>query len=210
MINIAIVEDQTILAQTLTYCLGKVEGFQVVASYRNGNSFLNNYKSEKIDVAILDIDLPDIDGIRICELLQTESPNIKVIGFTLHESRLFFDDMISKGASGYILKNDSFEELKNAIFAVNDNLTYFSQGVFSLIMEFTSKSSSVKTEVQLSKRQLEIAHLISKGATTKEIATSIGLSEATISTHRNHIMKKLNVHNIAGITSYINYLKKST
>lgn len=208
MINIAIVEDQKILAQTLTHCLGCTEEFNVVATYINGSNFLENYKNENIDVAILDVDLPDIDGITLCSILKQSNPEIKVIGFTFHESKLYFDDMVNNGAIGFVLKNDGLEELKNAIFAANDNLSYYSQGIFALILASSENKKSIKqNDVELSKRQLEIAELISKGLTTKEIATQIGISESTISTHRNHILKKLNVHNIAGITSYINNLK---
>ena len=189
------------LAQTLSFSLSPTNGFKVVSISNTAKSFLEIANSIGIDIAIIDINLPDLDGAELCSIIKRDFPKIKVIGFSLHESVLFFNDMISNGAKGYVLKNDGLEELKIAINAVHNNLTYYSQGILNLLV---NKPLKCKVEIKLSNRQEEIINLIVKGATTKQIAAKLYLSEATVATHRNAIMKKLNVHNVAGIINFAN------
>ena len=204
MINIAIIEDHKLLANTLSYYLKSQTRLNVVSINNDAASFLQIVEDKDVDVAIIDISLPNMDGTELCGILKKNYPKIKVIGYSLYNSKDYLDKMLNQGADAYILKDDNVEEITNAIYAVNEDLSYYSQSVFPL---FKKNSRIVEPENKLSKRQIEIAKLIAEGASTKAIAAILNITEATISTHRNNIMKKLNVHNVAGIIRFVNQRK---
>jgi len=203
MINVAIIEDHMLLANTLSFYLKNQQNINVVSVNNDANSFLQIVESKNIDVALIDVELPEIDGIELCGMIKKNYSHIKIVGYSLHDSKPYFEMMTNQGAEAYVLKYDNTEEITNAIYAVNANLNYYSQGVFHLL----KKSDAILNNKNiLSTRQIEIANLIADGSSTKKIATVLNISEATISTHRNNIMKKLNVHNVAGIIRYISRL----
>lgn len=201
MINIAIIEDHKLLANTLSYYLKSQSRLNVVSINNDAASFLQIVEGKDIDIAIIDISLPIMDGTELCGILKKNYPKIKVIGYSLYNSKDYFDKMINQGADAYVLKDDDADEITNAIYAVNENLSYYSKSVYHLLKK---NSRIAEPENKLSERQIEIAKLIAEGASTKAIASILNISEATISTHRNNIMKKLNVHNVAGIIRFIN------
>lgn len=195
MIKIALVDDHKILAQSLSTYLERIETFSVVGTKYNASDFLELLKITDVDIVLIDIKLPDMDGTDLCLLIKRKYPNIKVIAVTMYDSISYLEEMLKNGANGYVLKEASLSELKNAINTVHSGEIYISQ-------EFAFKKIDLVKKSELSKRQLQIITMLSKGKSNKEIAIKLDLSENTIATHRSNIMKKLQIHNVAELVKY--------
>ncbi|MCX5893410.1 MAG: response regulator transcription factor, partial [Deltaproteobacteria bacterium] len=157
------------------------------------------------DVIIMDISMPDINGIEATSQLLVESPGVKVIALSMHSDSLFVLNMLRSGALGYLLKDCALEELVKAIRTVMRQQTYISPGVSDLLIQdlacrCTADSSSAYSV--LTTREREVLQLLAAGQGTVQIAASLGLSSKTIEAHRKQIMNKLNLNSVAELTKY--------
>jgi len=159
----------------------------------------------KPDVIIMDVSMPDMNGIEATSRIIEKTPKIKVIALSMHSDRQFIIEMLNAGASGYILKDAAFSELINAIHAVMANRSYLSPEIAHIMIEeFKHILSKEKLSVFsiLTPREREVLQLIAEGKTTKEIAFKLKVSVKTAETYRQNIMDKLDIHTIAGLTKY--------
>jgi DNA-binding NarL/FixJ family response regulator len=204
-IRVLLADDHKIVREGLMSLLEKEPDIDVVAMADNGRTAVQLAGELKPDVAVLDIAMPEMNGIEATRRISRDDPEIKVLALSMHSARRFVTEALSAGAKGYLLKDCAAEELVRAIRTVAGNETYLSPKVAGLIVKDYLKHSPETTLSEnscLTNREREILQLIAEGESTKEIAFKIGVSIKTVETHRQQIMKKLNLHSVAELTRY--------
>ncbi len=203
--RIILADDHGIMREGLRALLEKQPGIEVIAEAENGRTTVELSRELKPDVVIIDISMPDLNGIEATRQIVAESPGVKVIALSMHSDRKFVREMLSAGASGYMLKDSAFEELDKAISTVNDNQTYLSPGVAdTVVKDYLGKivTDNSAASIALTNREREVLQLFAEGKTTKQIASLLCVSIKTIETHRKQIMDKLGLNSIAELTKY--------
>jgi DNA-binding NarL/FixJ family response regulator len=203
-IRILLADDHKIVRQGLRTLLQKEPDMEVVAEAEDGRASLKLAQQFSPQVVIMDVGMPDLNGIEATRQVLADSPGIKVIALSMHSDRRFVVNMLKAGASGYLLKDSAFEELAAAIRAVMANKTYLSPGVSDVVIkDYISgpKPDSSAFSV-LTAREREVLQLMAEGRSTKQIADRLIVSVKTIETHRQQIMNKLNIHSVAELTKY--------
>ncbi len=170
--------------------LSAYDTLSVTYTFTKGKEAYRFLEDGVCDVVLLDINLPDINGIELCEKLTARNSHIRILGMSTYNDASIIRQMVHKGARGYLLKNASPDELLQAIEQVYDGKTYFGAEVKSILAE-----SSLKDIPHLTRREKEILRMIASGETTQQIADKLYVSPLTIETHRRNLMQKLNVNN---------------
>lgn len=204
-IKIILADDHTILRESLCALLAKQQGFQIVGEASDGRTAFRLTQELSPDVVVMDVNMPDLNGIEATRQIITGNPSIKVIALSMYSEKQFIDEMLQAGASGYMLKDAAFEELVHAINCVVKNQIYLSPSISAFVLKgYLQQSSKVDYTAFsiLTNREREVLQLIAEGKTTKEIASILSVSTKTIETYRQHIMKKLDIHSIAELTKY--------
>lgn len=203
-LRIILADDHNLMREGLSYLL-KQQGVEVVAEAGNGRTTVRLCRELKPDVVIIDIAMPDLNGIEATRLIVRELPGVKVIALSMYSERKFVLEMLSAGASGYLLKDAAFGELSEAVNAVVNNQTYLSPAIAGAIVDdylgYTENDDSQASPV-LTQREREVLQLIAEGKTTNQIASSLYISGKTVAAHRNHITDKLNLNSTAELTKY--------
>ena len=204
-IKIFIADDHRILREGLRSLIEKMSDVRVVGDAGNGREAVRLVTERRPDVVIMDVNMPDLNGIEATRLLLKELPAVKVIGLSMYSDKRFVAGMLKAGASGYLLKAGAFEELATAIQTVMAGDIYLSPRVTGVVIEdyvvrlTQEKAAPTKT---LSPREREVLQLLAEGKSSKDIASHLHVSEKTVHTHRQHIMEKLNLHSVAELTKY--------
>ena len=203
-IKVVLADDHMIVRNGLRSLLEQND-MEVVAEAEDGRTTVRLARDLLPDVVVMDISMPDLNGIEATRQITAESPGVKVIGLSMHSDKRFVSGMLSAGASGYLLKDCAFEELTQALRTVVASQTYLSPGINSIVvkdyMDRVSITRSPDSPV-LTGRAREVLQLLAEGKTTKQIACQLGVSAKTIESHRQHIMGKLDLHSIAELTKY--------
>lgn len=204
-INLFIVEDHKIVRDGIRAMLMGINNIKFVGEAANGGDFLRNLEKQQPDVVILDIGLPDISGIEICKKLNSDFPEIKIIILTANTDEDSIIESVKYGASGFLSKDVSKEELLEAIHTVNGGKEYFSDSISQIIYSgyIGALRGKQKNEKKpLTTRETEVIKLISEGLSYKEIADKLFISSRTVETHRNNILEKLELKNNIEIVKY--------
>jgi len=204
-ITILLADDHKIVRDGLCALLEREADFTVVAAVQDGRTALEKVTALAPSVAILDIGMPDLNGIEAARRIKAARPQTLVIGLSMHADRRFIAEMLRAGASGYLLKDCAFEELNRAIRAVVGGGTWLSPRIAGTVIEDYINQLAAGAPAPagtLSDREREVLQLIAEGMTTKQIALKLGVSTKTIETHRQNIMHKLDVHSVAELTKY--------
>ena len=204
-IRILLADDHTLMRKGLRSLLEKIEDFEVVAEAQNGRTTVHLAQELEPDIVIMDISMPDLNGIDATLQIIEKCPKSRVIGLSIHSDRRFVTQMLKAGASGYLLKDCAFEELEDAIRKAHDGQMYLSPKVAgTVVKDYVSRVSKSEASVYtlLSEREREVLQLLAEGKSTKEIAASLFVSVKTIETHRQNIMKKLGIYNIPDLVKY--------
>lgn len=196
-IKILLADDHKIVSDCLEPLLNKQPDMQVVARAENGQMAVRLTQKMEPDVVIMDIAMPDLNGIEATRQIIAHCPGVKVIALSMNSGRRFVKGILNAGASGYLTKNCSFEELVSAVRNVVANKKYLSPEISDIVIEETLPTSSLLTT-----REREVLQLLAEGMTVKEIASQLHRSIKTIHTHRKQIMEKLGIHSIAELTKY--------
>jgi DNA-binding NarL/FixJ family response regulator len=199
MIKLIIADDHQLLIEGLISVLSEVDGIMLLEPVNDGKQLIKRLRSNAVDMVLLDLNMPNLDGIKTLEILKAEFSRIKIIVLTNYNQPQLVEKIKKLGADGYILKSSASLVLKEAIFKVSKGETYFEKELVSegetnhyFIDDFMKK-------FQLTRREVEIIQMIEKEFTSKEIADTLYISEFTVGTHRKNIMKKLGVKNVAGL-----------
>jgi len=202
-IRVLLVDDHKIVREGLRALLNAKPGIEVVAEAENGRTALQLARELMPDVVVMDVTMPDLNGIEATHRLITEFPDIKVIALSMHSDHRLVSGMLAAGASGYLLKDCAFEELEKAIRTAVDNNIYLSPQLTKTVINHYVRNPSPAKSLAfsvLTAREREVLQLLAEGKNTKKIAFGLGVSIKTIETHRRRLMKKLNVTSMAELT----------
>ena len=204
-IRVLIADDHTIMRAGLRSLLEKEDQIEVVAEAENGRRAVQLAIEHKPDVVVMDVSMPDLNGIEATSQVLASLPEAKVIALSMHTDKRFVMGMLRAGASGYLLKDCASQELASAIVSVASNKKYLSPDIAGVVIEDSLYGGQQEEETvssKLSAREREVLQLIAEGWSTRQIASHLYVSVKTIETHRRQIMKKLDLHNIADLTKY--------
>ncbi len=199
MIRIVIAEDQLIFSETLAAILNKEQEIKVVKCVENGQVLLDFLKTEQVDLILMDIKMPVLNGIEATKLVKKNYPSIKVLILSFYIKELDVIRAMDSGADGYLSKNTSKLEILEAIDCLKNNKTYYSQEVAQVLAKANSLNRG-KGFIKLSSREQEVLQLLSRGFSSKQIGGQLSIAESTIKTHRNSLMEKLKASNSADLT----------
>lgn len=177
---------------------------EVIGEANNGKELLALVNSTPVDLILMDVNMPEMDGVEATKAIREAYPDLPVLMLTMHSSRDYIQRLLRAGASGYVLKNTGREELQEAITTVMAGNAFFSEEVSQRIMEGLQKKKSQEREmvVELTPRELDVLKLIAQEMTSNEIAEKLFISHHTVETHRKNLISKLNVRGSAGLVKY--------
>ncbi len=203
-IRIILADDHAVLRHGLSRSFGAEDDIEVVGQASDGLSTIDLIRELSPDVVVMDIGMPDLNGIEATRRITKDYPDVKIVGLSMHSSDKYIREMFKAGASGYLLKNCAFEELIEAIRTVAGGKTYISSSIGDMIIkEYINKSDEEKSVFSiLSQREREVLQLLAEGKTTKQVGRLLNISPKTVEVHRLRIMDKLELDNIAHLTKY--------
>ena len=198
MTEIILIDDHKIVRDGIRMLLESSDKNKIIGEYDSFTQFTDSQSKKIPDVYILDISMPDINGIEASRIIKTENPNAKIIILSMYNNEEFVLKAISAGANAYLPKNISKRELLNAVEKVANGEEYFAEEIQKIIIRsMMQKSNSIDVPKlnTLSKREVQLLKLIVEGRTNKEIADELFISVRTVESHKNHIMVKLELKN---------------
>lgn len=204
-IRVILADDHSIMRHGLSRLLQQEQDMEIVAQANDGHSAVELVREMCPDVVVMDIGMPDLNGIDATRQIIREFPKTRVVALSMHSSRKFISEMLKAGACGYLLKDCALEELTTAIRAVMAGKTYLSPSVTDVVVEDYVHSVSPKDSSAfsvLSQREREVLQLLAEGSTTKQIARRLHISPKTVEGHRLRLMDKLNLDSVAKLTKY--------
>jgi DNA-binding NarL/FixJ family response regulator len=201
MINIIIADDHEIVVEGLHSLLENEEGITIVGEAYNGEEVIPLLESNAVDVAVLDISMPKMDGIDLTKFIKSNYPKVKILILTMHNEIGFIRRIIEAGAHGYILKNKGKEELVRAIQALYNGNEYLGEEVTKTLFS-SIRNTTVYGEIQLTKREKEVLKLIANSFTTPKISDELNIAPSTVETHRRNLIEKTGVQNSKGLVKF--------
>ena len=202
--TIVIADDHQIMREGLRSLLEKQSSLEVVAEASNGRECVELARKLKPDLVLMDIGMPDLNGIEATRQVHAEAPGVKILALSMHSDRRFASGMLAAGASGYLLKDSAFQELNEAIATVLAGRVYLSPDITGVLMEdYVQRLNEESTPFSvLRPREREVLQAMAEGQSTREIAEALHVSVKTIETHRQNIMNTLDIHSVAELTKY--------
>jgi len=203
-IRVLIVDDHELVRAGLRALLEKISGIEVIGEAVNGAEAIEMVRRQSADVILMDIVMPDIDGLKATSLISSRHPNIRIIIVSMYAREEYVREAMKAGAVGYLVKRGATAELEQAIRAVVGGGTYLSPEVSrDLSRDRTGSLSPYDASThRLTPRQREVLRLIAKGRSTTEIATILKISAKTVETHRANLMERLNIHDVPGLVRF--------
>lgn len=205
MIKIIIADDHQLFIDGIKSLVKSMKNMEIIAEVANGKLLLEALENNKCDIILMDINMPEMDGVEATKQVKTKYPSIKILMLTMFSNREYIEKLLRAGADGYLLKNTGKAELQEAIETIINGESYFSKEVTERIMEGLQKKKNAEKNtyiVELTEREIEVLKLIVQEFTTAEIAEKLFISTHTVETHRKNLISKLNVRNIAGLVKY--------
>jgi DNA-binding NarL/FixJ family response regulator len=202
-IKLLLVDDHPLVRRGISSCLARQERFAIVGEAADGLEALRKAKELLPDIILMDIEMPLMNGLTVTERLRRELPSVKVLILSMHSNPDYVLRIIQSGARGYVLKEASLEELVRAIETVDSGEAFFSPDVArSAFNQFVHRTGEGSSPSQLTNREREVLTYLAGGLSNKEVASALGIGVRTVETHREHMMRKLNIHNVAGLTRF--------
>lgn len=204
-IKILVVDDHKIIRDGISSLLHDQPEYLVVAEASNGREALAVLAKTKIDIAIVDINMPVMNGIECTREINEKFEDTRVIALTMHSEEIYLTKMIEAGAVGYILKNLGKKELLSALSAVVEGKHYYSPEItLAVIKELTNprKAKEQDAKIELTAREMEVLELIVREHSNQEIADKLSISVRTVDAHRRNLLEKTRVRNTAGLVKY--------
>lgn len=206
MVRLALADDQVLFRRGLAMLLADMADVRIVLECANGEELLASLRSDTVDIVLLDLEMPVMDGMAAMKRIREEHPQVKVIVLSMHDQEKFIVHLMELGANGYVLKTAEPDEIEDAIRAVAATGYHFSPMVSRVMLHGLVKKEKVKPTFDdvdpLTERELEVLRLICLELTTTEIAGKLFLSPRTVEGHRNNILLKTGARNTAGLVVY--------
>ncbi|MBN2280059.1 MAG: response regulator transcription factor [Candidatus Marinimicrobia bacterium] len=202
MIDVFIADDHEIVRKGLSTLINETWDMKLIGEGKNGHDVLSTLVKDNCDVLILDISMPGMNGLEVLKQIKMLKPNLPVLILSMHPENQYARRMLKAGAAGYLNKESASTELVKAIRKIYNGHKYITGNVAELLADDLMKGSKQSNHESLSDREFEIMQLIAKGKTVSQIADMLCLSVKTVSTHRHHILEKLQVENNAQIICY--------
>jgi len=204
-IRVLLGDDHRIVREGLRILLEKEPDIEVIGEAEDGHSTVELARKLKPQIVVMDITMPDLNGIEATYEITKEVPGVKVLALSMHVDKRFVEKMLRAGATGYLPKDCAYEELVRAVHTVASNETYLSPTIADMVRrDYLRQGPKADTSVFsiLTLRERKVLQLMAEGKTTKAIASHLEVSVKTIETHRQHVMQKLNLHSLAELTKY--------
>lgn len=203
-VRIVLVDDHDMVRSGLRALIEREPGLSVVGEAANGREAVDLIKELAPDIVVMDLGMPDLNGIDATRQAVATRSRVKVIGLSANTDDRFAIEMLRAGAVGFVAKVSAYEELRTAIRTVMNNKVYFSPSVIAHVAAGAAdgKNNPRSAFVALSQREREVLQLIAEGRPTKQVASQLGVSVKTAETHRRNVMLKLNIESVAELTKY--------
>jgi DNA-binding NarL/FixJ family response regulator len=205
-VRLVLADDHAMMREGLKSLIGRESDIVVIGEADNGKETVELALKTGAHVVVMDVSMPDLNGIEATRRLVKSDPKIKVVALSAHPNREFVREMLKAGASAYVLKSRAYDDLVRAIREVMKGKKYLSpeiaQGVVDEYVELSSSTSVNPAFIVLTDREREALQLIAEGRSTKVVADALNVSVKTVETHRRNIMEKLNLHSVAELTKY--------
>ncbi|HET7023707.1 MAG TPA: response regulator transcription factor [Gemmatimonadales bacterium] len=205
-IKVLVADDHTVVREGIRHILERAAGFSVVAEAATGADALRLAITTQPDVAVLDVSMPGMSGLKVAAELRRAVPEARVLVLSMYDNSEYVLEAVRAGAHGYILKDSAATDLRRAIEAVNAGESFFSPVIAQRLSEAErgqlDRESKTGSLLQLTGRERDVLAGIARGLTNKEIAAELGISHRTVETHRESLMRKLRIHTVAGLTKF--------
>jgi len=206
--KILIVDDHHLFLEGMVSLLTTEKSFTVVDTATSGHEAVEKNDRTPYDVVLLDIGMPEMDGLETVKILKKKTPDQKIIMLTTYNDKAIFRELIENGVSGYVLKNSTKKELIEAIKKVGEGGMYFSQDIHDIVVHayssylLTKNQTVAADKIAFTQREKEVLKLLAKEYTNEAIAAELNISFRTVETHRKNMMQKTKSHNLAGLLKY--------
>jgi DNA-binding NarL/FixJ family response regulator len=202
-----IADDHGLIRRGVRTVLQACRGWRVIGEAANGREAVEKAIKLKPDVAVLDISMPELDGLEVTRQIRESVPSVKVLVLTMHESDQMVRRALDAGASGYILKSDFTDYLPKAVKAIAENKRFLTPKVCDIVLDGFINAGNKPDEAKpagprVTPRELEIIRLLAQGKSNKELSAQLGITVRTVETHRSKIMLKLGLHSLAELIHY--------
>ena len=202
-VRVVIADDHEIFRKGLKNVLSRIKYVDLVGEAVNGKEVINIVKRKNIDIILMDIEMPEMNGIEATRRILTIRPDVKVVALTMFNDEQYIQDMLDAGASGFLLKSITKQILDKAIRTIAEGNNYYSDELFSFFTKkVAGEKSSKDIELNLTKREKEILQLICEGLNNEEIAEKLSISERTVIGHKSNLLAKTNCKSTPSLISY--------
>jgi DNA-binding NarL/FixJ family response regulator len=203
-IKILIADDHQLFREGLANLLASAPDIEVIAQAKDGKDAMEKTLELKPDVVLIDIGMPQMNGIEATRQLKKEMPEVKIIAVSMHSDRQYVKGILEAGADGYLLKNCTYHQLTDAIKSVHSGKKILSDDITDLVIKGYLEPADIEADgfADLSEREVEILQLYAEGKSTREISEKLFISVKTVGTHKQHILEKLNLKNNADIIKF--------
>ena len=204
MITILIADDHKLIRETWAFILNRDARFKVIGSCSNSEEAVKMSEEKQPDIVLMDINMTPYSGIEATRRIREVSPQTRIIGVTMHTQPAYAKKMLQFGASGYVTKNSSKEEMVNAIIEVSKGNKFVCDEIKDLITEAQEDPASISAINTLTEREMDVINLIKQGSSSKDISLKLNISIKTVEVHRHNILKKLKLKNAASLIHFMN------
>jgi DNA-binding NarL/FixJ family response regulator len=207
-LRILLVDDHEVVRRGLSVLLRAKPDWEVCGEASNGREAVEKALTLVPDIVILDVGMPNLNGLEATRQIVKAKPEIRILILTLHDSDTLVQEVLNAGARGFLLKSDAARDLVTAVEALKNNKTYFTPKVASMVLDgYLNRKTAIAQEeplprAKLTPREREIVQLLAEGKSSREVADALGLSVKTAETHRANIMRKLNLHSVSDLVMY--------
>jgi len=201
-ISVYLVDDHSLFREGLKLLLSNLDYIDTIYEAENGQEFIDGLAKNHVDIVMLDIEMPVMNGIQAAQKAKEIAPGIKIIALSMYSDENYYLSMIEAGACGFLLKNSNFQEVEKAITDVCNDKSYISIEILNNILKQPQKTGLINVNEELTERENEILLLICKGLTNNEIADRLGLSKRTVDKHRENLLQKTQSKNTANLVIY--------